>query len=683
MSLVREKPKKIPHANILIPPPTNKRHTSSPKKSTHSIYKMPQIQMLPQLSRSLEATKKFKPRLKLPSPREMILNGSLQTEGSFQNSSTETEVKSARALGSSHHNVRMIANRIITEPVSRHHEPVERSVESPNSIPQSRKRLKLLTSTKVLKPLNTDLTKPREEFSTSTSASASVPHKGDTTLWPRRLSMMSKDKSKTNKKLTKSTMNNVSSLKINTPISGVSVAKEGELSARSHKEPAYRNENIEDENEIPTLGPTKHSIKENGFVQAYAANTHKGLVRDYNEDRVAIILNISKPTNSKYEGVWPKCSYFAIFDGHGGDSCADYLRDHLHHMIVKNGDFPRDPVSALRKGCQEAEEKFLERAEGQNFAADRSGSCAIVVLIVDDICYVANVGDSRAIMSCNRGTKVIDLSKDHKPDEESEKERIEKNGGKTYQVQISQPTKGVNGSIFASNFTKVVYGPHRVLPGRLSVSRTFGDIEAKFPKYGGLPNVVTAEPEIKTYKITDGCDFIILGCDGIFDKLSSYETAKCVWDSTDIKLPNCHQQTAAGVEFIMKEAFIQKTMDNITVVMVALAGFKNALTSYNTTPSLDETSAETLKGGTTEVSPKLATKKPNKENYLRKVIQTDLERVRSHSPMKQGRSLTQIKTKSKIHLSSVKKLESSEDLTRSRPSPISRMPYIRNKKSEN
>jgi protein phosphatase 2C family protein 2/3 len=37
-------------------------------------------------------------------------------------------------------------------------------------------------------------------------------------------------------------------------------------------------------------------------------------------------------------------------------------------------------------------------------------------------------------------------------------------------------------------------GPVRVLPGRLSVSRTFGDIQAKISKYGGMPNVISAEP---------------------------------------------------------------------------------------------------------------------------------------------------------------------------------------------
>lgn len=44
-------------------------------------------------------------------------------------------------------------------------------------------------------------------------------------------------------------------------------------------------------------------------------------------------------------------------------------------------------------------------------------------------------------------------------------------------------------------------GPHWVLPGRLSVSRTFGDIEAKYTCYGGNPNVVIAVPDIKAFKV--------------------------------------------------------------------------------------------------------------------------------------------------------------------------------------
>jgi len=46
---------------------------------------------------------------------------------------------------------------------------------------------------------------------------------------------------------------------------------------------------------IPNHEPTKCSFKRNGIVRAYAANTNQGLVRNYNEDRVSIILNIVKP----------------------------------------------------------------------------------------------------------------------------------------------------------------------------------------------------------------------------------------------------------------------------------------------------------------------------------------------------------------------------------------------------
>lgn len=75
-------------------------------------------------------------------------------------------------------------------------------------------------------------------------------------------------------------------------------------------------------------------------------------------------------------------------------------------------------------------------------------------------------------------------------------------------------------------------GPHRVFPGRLSVCRTFGDIEAKKPELLGNPKVVISDPDIATFKIEDQThDFVILGCDGIFDKLDDKECAHFVWQS--------------------------------------------------------------------------------------------------------------------------------------------------------
>ena len=61
--------------------------------------------------------------------------------------------------------------------------------------------------------------------------------------------------------------------------------------------------------------------------------------------------------------------------------------------------------------------------------SDRSGSCAIVILIVGEICYCANVGDSRAVMSIDSGKIVIPLSRDHKPSDINEYNRIIQNGG--------------------------------------------------------------------------------------------------------------------------------------------------------------------------------------------------------------------------------------------------------------
>jgi len=58
----------------------------------------------------------------------------------------------------------------------------------------------------------------------------------------------------------------------------------------------------------------------------------------------------------------------------------------------------------------------------------------------------------------------------------------------------------------------VIVGPSRVFPGRLSVSRSFGDVEAKLPKFGGMSGVIIPTPEINSFKIDTEVDCLILGC---------------------------------------------------------------------------------------------------------------------------------------------------------------------------
>ena len=77
---------------------------------------------------------------------------------------------------------------------------------------------------------------------------------------------------------------------------------------------------------------------------------------------------------------------------------------------------------------------------------NRSGSCAIVVVIVEDMCYVANVGDSRAVLSGDEGNRVFALSRDHKPLDENEEKRVLDAGGKIYSRQMPSSAKNSTGS---------------------------------------------------------------------------------------------------------------------------------------------------------------------------------------------------------------------------------------------
>uniref|UniRef100_A0A915CE89 protein-serine/threonine phosphatase n=1 Tax=Parascaris univalens TaxID=6257 RepID=A0A915CE89_PARUN len=125
-----------------------------------------------------------------------------------------------------------------------------------------------------------------------------------------------------------------------------------------------------------------------------------------------------------------------------------------------------------------------------------SGTTACVLLLFKDKVIVANAGDSRAVL-CRKGT-AVDLSVDHKPEDESEKARIEAAGG-----EISMDGR-VNGG--------------------LNLSRALGDHFYK--KNDSLPlkdQMISAQPDVTVHSIKPEDEFVVIACDGIWNSLSSQE----------------------------------------------------------------------------------------------------------------------------------------------------------------
>ena len=117
-----------------------------------------------------------------------------------------------------------------------------------------------------------------------------------------------------------------------------------------------------------------------------------------------------------------------------------------------------------------------------------------------------------------------------------------------------------------------------MFPGRLSVSRTFGDIEAKDIELGGMEGVVIAEPEIKVFKVTKELDFILMASDGIFDKLDNEEVREISWNGINkaidsMTTSSLNDVCLGAVDSVMSRSLLKKTNDNISVVLIAFNNF--------------------------------------------------------------------------------------------------------------
>lgn len=212
---------------------------------------------------------------------------------------------------------------------------------------------------------------------------------------------------------------------------------------------------------------------------------------------------------------WGPTAAFGVFDGHGGDAVAHFCEKFMPQEITRGSS--EDVPGSLTRAFHRMDEmlgdpdRLKEVRALSNYGTPKALSahpdwmgCTAVVCCIDPTqIYVANAGDSRAVL-CREG-ECIPLSEDHKPNMPSERARIIEAGGTVTKQEVGPIVQ------FRIN-------------GHLNLSRSVGDLEYK-KNINLQPDeqMICSTPEVQVVERTPGDEFIILACDGIWDVLSSEE----------------------------------------------------------------------------------------------------------------------------------------------------------------
>ncbi|XP_074284781.1 putative protein phosphatase 2C 9 [Silene latifolia] len=213
---------------------------------------------------------------------------------------------------------------------------------------------------------------------------------------------------------------------------------------------------------------------------------------------------------------------FAIYDGHLGDTVPGYLQKHLFANILKEEDFWSDPNRSILKAYESTDQAILNH----NPDLGRGGSTAVTAILVDgQKLWVANVGDSRAVLS--RKGQAAQMSTDHEPN--TERSSIEDKGG------------------FVSNLP----GDVARVNGQLAVSRAFGD--------RNLKTHLRSDPDIKYVEVNADTDLLILASDGVWKVMSNQEAVDI---AKKIKDP------VKAAKQLSTEALNRDSKDDISCIVV-------------------------------------------------------------------------------------------------------------------
>lgn len=253
-------------------------------------------------------------------------------------------------------------------------------------------------------------------------------------------------------------------------------------------------------------------------------------IRQSMEDVYVCFDNFKRDYGVKNVGEGPN-AFYGVFDGHGGKHAADFACNYLPRFIIEDVDFPGEIERVVASAFHQTDAAFAEACSTN--AGLASGTTALAALVLGRSLLVANAGDCRAVL-CRRG-KAIEMSRDHKPVSANEKMRIEECGGYVYDGYLN---------------------------GQLNVARALGDWHMEGMK-GQDGGPLSAEPELMKTRLTEEDEFLIMGCDGIWDVFRSQNAV----DFARRRLQE-HNDPLTCCKDLVDEALKRKSSDNLAVVVV-------------------------------------------------------------------------------------------------------------------
>ncbi|KAL6514200.1 hypothetical protein OROHE_019187 [Orobanche hederae] len=219
----------------------------------------------------------------------------------------------------------------------------------------------------------------------------------------------------------------------------------------------------------------------------------------------------------------PSATYIGVYDGHGGPEASRFVNRHLvpylHKFSAEQGGLSTEVIKKAFNATEEDFTHLVKRSLPDKPQIASVGSCCLVGAISGGELYVANLGDSRAVL----GRRGFD----------GEKKLVAERLSTDHNVSCENVRREVEAH-HPDDTPVVVYcrGVWRI-KGIIQVSRSIGDIYLKRPEFYNDPvfqqyaryvpmkrSVLSAEPSIVTRKLRPQDLFIIFASDGLWEHIS-------------------------------------------------------------------------------------------------------------------------------------------------------------------